>query len=99
MKTMPIASLLLAAVVSYPLRLPESTMGVHYSTSMGQQLSGCTIDTTAKTNPAMAKGLPPGLALSGNGSISGTPTTPAFWMFVAVCGDTRITATIKVKVK
>ncbi len=78
--------------------LPRATVGVMYSL----QLNGAGGLAPYRDWSVESGSLPPGLTLSGNGLLSGTPTAPGTYSFVVtlvdshdIPGGTRITIVVK----
>src|ERR1700733_3358350 len=64
--------------------LPDGTAGVAYE----EQLAATGGSAPYAWSVSAGSGLPPGLALGGNGSLSGTPTIPTAFSFFVTAADT-----------
>ncbi len=71
-----------------PAATPGASVGVAYSASLSSMVSG----GTAPYTYAISSGaLPPGLTLSSEGVISGTPTSPGSFSFSVTVTDSSVT--------
>lgn len=91
---MKLAALLF--LVTMMVNLPVGKVGESYTSTVGANYSGCTYDPEARTNPGMQRGLPPGLTVSNNGTVSGTPTMAGFYEGVVSCGDKSVHVRIRI---
>jgi hypothetical protein len=90
--------LLLLALRTWAVYLPPAQVGQPYSQKISSQpLSSCAVDPDAPINPGTANGLPAGLSLATNGTVSGTTSAqPITYQFGVACAEANFIVRMKV---
>lgn len=90
--------LILLTVHTWAVYLPPAHLGKPYSEKISSQpLSACALDPNAKQSPGLANGIPEGLSVAADGTVSGTTNAEAItYQFGVACSEAKFVIRMKV---